>query len=340
MSDSKFKCIEVTGRIRLEKVSHKLPVWSSRIMLVGVTGSGKSNFLECLADDKTLGLSKNQLESVTQSIECYRVVNVKKKSNIGINGEIYLIDTPGFSDRKMSEKKIVSMLHEWAGASMDNLGLAADRAIYFERITDPRMSGSKKRAKEIFQMITGERTERRVTIATTMWDTLWNDEQRDKAEKRFEEYSSSCWENFTSNGTRCVKFENTQQSALSVLNLVYDNKATIDSFVFTRPPYTGPNLYKAPYAPYILERLQERISLLEGRLRVITDDLSSQESIEAGGDSEYVQQLLEDKADIGGLLVEARGEMTNFGAPISESDEVVIKPSVRRRFLNWVSDMF
>ncbi|KAF9031297.1 hypothetical protein BJ165DRAFT_1518982 [Panaeolus papilionaceus] len=326
MSD--YKNIKVTGPISLEKVTQKLPFFSSRIILLGITGTGKSNFLECLANDHSLGLSKNQLESVTQHIECYRLVNIKKITNIGYDAEIYLIDTPGFSDRKLSEKRIVTMLHEWAKASMDSMGLVVDRALYFERITDTRVSGSKKRAKRLFEMITGEKAARRVTIMTTMWDALWDDAQKEKAEKRFEEYRSSQWADFTSRGATCTKFYNSQESALEVLDHAFGTSIPGDSFIFESNLYTGQDMQKAPYASYLFEQLVRRIAALEGQLWAITEDMA-QESMMAN--KELSCQLMKDKAEVELMLVDVHKEMEDF-AVLSE-----VSTGFRQRISKWFS---
>ncbi|KAF9033367.1 hypothetical protein BJ165DRAFT_1396480 [Panaeolus papilionaceus] len=76
-------------------------------LLMGPTGSGKSTFIESLSPDHKLDISKNSLESVTQEVVCYQVVNLMWHA-----WNILLVDTPGFLDTKMSESRITKMITE------------------------------------------------------------------------------------------------------------------------------------------------------------------------------------------------------------------------------------
>lgn len=49
------------------------------------------------------------------------------------------------------------------------------------------MPSSKRRTIQLFKTLMGEDAARSVTIATTMWDQLWNEKQEGAAESRFEE---------------------------------------------------------------------------------------------------------------------------------------------------------
>lgn len=56
----------------------------------------------------SLGLSKNQLEGVTQEITAFKIIGLQR-----VWSDIYLIDVPGFADRKISEMRIVDMIRNW-----------------------------------------------------------------------------------------------------------------------------------------------------------------------------------------------------------------------------------
>ncbi|KAF9031295.1 hypothetical protein BJ165DRAFT_1535446 [Panaeolus papilionaceus] len=319
-----YKDIRVTGPISLEKVTEKLPVWSSRTMydrdrkeqrkytagvLYILTPQDRRHFrfLECLVNDHSLGLSKNQLESVTQQVNCYGLVNVKKKSNFRharFDAPIYLVDTSGLSDR---------------------MDIVVDRALYFERITDTCVSVSRKRAQRLFEMRTSEKAAGRVTISTIMWDALCTDAQKDKAKRRFEEYRSSHWKDFISRGTTCTKFYNNQESALELLDHAC-RRLKGDNFIFESNLYTGQDIQKAPYVSYLLEQLMERMVVLEGQIWVVTEELS-QESTTA--DVDMCRQLTKDKRELELMLANTHREMEDF-VELSESEV-----SSSRRILKW-----
>src|SRR5436190_18841399 len=62
-----------------------------------------------------------------------------------------------------------------------------NRILYFDRITDTRMAGTKGKVLDLFKMMTGPKTGSTITVVTTMWDQLWKEEQSVAAEQRFEE---------------------------------------------------------------------------------------------------------------------------------------------------------
>ena len=65
-------------------------------------------FIESLAPDQHLDISKDSLESVTQEVNCYQVINLSSK----YSAQIVLMDTPGFLDPRLSEGRIMRMVTE------------------------------------------------------------------------------------------------------------------------------------------------------------------------------------------------------------------------------------
>ncbi|PPQ76585.1 hypothetical protein CVT24_010584 [Panaeolus cyanescens] len=78
-------------------------------VLLGSTGSGKSTFLECLANDRNLGISGNTLHGVTDEVTVYRMTCDKLEWS-----DMYFLDTPGFLDCKIPESKTLRMAEEWS----------------------------------------------------------------------------------------------------------------------------------------------------------------------------------------------------------------------------------
>ncbi|KAF9047753.1 hypothetical protein BJ165DRAFT_1468038 [Panaeolus papilionaceus] len=215
---------------------------SHMILLLGPTGSGKSAFVEALSGKgASLGISKDQLEGVTQEVVCYRLDNVCRGCQDHYHCEdghsVYVVDTPGFSDSKVSELKVFTMLLDWMKKhtiALDKHGLNTvihsnpiSRILYFHPITATRVSGS---SHGLLQMLADlavndlstlkQRTKMdKISIVTTMWDQVSASEKSlQKAHTRFEQMMSPngpC-KNFIKNGCRILKFENTQKSAMSI----------------------------------------------------------------------------------------------------------------------------
>lgn len=66
--------------------------------------------------------------------------------------------------------------------------------MYLDRITDNRMSGRKRTTLEMFKALTGDGIASRMTVVTTMWDNLWNEQQVLKGSERFQEMEDLHWQ--------------------------------------------------------------------------------------------------------------------------------------------------
>ncbi|KAF9032368.1 hypothetical protein BJ165DRAFT_1331857, partial [Panaeolus papilionaceus] len=143
---------------------------------MGPTEAGKSAFIEALCGDASLGISKDQLESCTQEVSAYRLVNVNFQRTV--THPIYVIDTPGFADRKISDTEIIFKLHEW----LKRYGKQIEWILYLIPITDIRLSGSKRWTLQTFKEMKGIGAAKDITIVTTMWDTIGSEEGIRQAE--------------------------------------------------------------------------------------------------------------------------------------------------------------
>ncbi|KAF9042395.1 hypothetical protein BJ165DRAFT_1406058 [Panaeolus papilionaceus] len=160
------------------------------VLVMGPTGAGKSS---AFCGYGSLGISKNQLEGYTQCISAYKTLNADFLT-YGQNesSPIYLIDTPGFCDSTMSDMEIIKMLKEW----MSSHGIAYfHHILYLLPITDIRLSGKKKRTIEMFQSIVGGPSWQ-LTIVTTMWDRVWNQQGKERAVSNLEQLGRDVWKNY------------------------------------------------------------------------------------------------------------------------------------------------
>ncbi|KAF9050592.1 hypothetical protein BJ165DRAFT_1458863 [Panaeolus papilionaceus] len=270
--------------------------------LLGATGAGKSTFVESCAEIKTLSISKNSLESVTQKITAYRLINVQS----WVGEAIYLVDTPGFLDHNVSEMKIVKQVQDWL---RKNHLPFFHRVIYLDRITDIRMSCSKKRTMNMIKSLTGWKSARSITILTTQWDQLWNEEQNEKAEARLKHLNDDHWKDYTSEGTRLVKFRNTQASALQALDACMSEDS--GSF-FHFEPRASTHLSTPSYPALTYQNLLDRISELEQKVGTIDEDLKHAEICE---DALLEAVLCADKAATVDRLRIFRQELEECGGP-------------------------
>ncbi|PPR00095.1 hypothetical protein CVT24_008997 [Panaeolus cyanescens] len=187
---------------------------SWRVLIMGPTGAGKSTFIEALAgsDQSDFRISSNQLDGFTQKVANYELVGCKHKED---DGQVYVIDTPGFADAKLSELDIVSMIHRHM--KEDDITFF-HRILYLTPITSVRMPGSHRQVIKTFKALTGNQTEDQITIVTTMWDTLHSEKSRQRAEATYKQLKNEFWKDSIDNGSKLAKFYNTQESALRIID--------------------------------------------------------------------------------------------------------------------------
>ncbi|PPQ69581.1 hypothetical protein CVT24_001381 [Panaeolus cyanescens] len=243
------------------------------IVLMGPTGTGKSAFIEALASkspDGRLGISKNQLESVTKVATVYQLENVKDKLGCYIN----IVDTPGMADPDISELQVLKGVERWRD-ECNNYNNT--RALYFHSITDPRMPGTKKRCLEIMQAFWGNYNAEPTSLVTSMWNTL-TEKARKKAEMRREDMGDlekDFWGDWKDKGSRILKFDNTYDSALEVLDAICVGANRLED----EPRITGLKMKNTKTDKFILEEeLRERFSQLKQELNTITDNLNDPEA--------------------------------------------------------------
>ncbi|KAF9037276.1 hypothetical protein BJ165DRAFT_1559230 [Panaeolus papilionaceus] len=151
---------------------------------MGPTGAGKSSFIEALGLKGSSKISSNGLDGCTQAVSTYKLINVNESDG----NPIYLVDSPGFADTKISELAIVSMLQKWI---KDN-GVF-NRILYLTPITCVRLPGTQRQVLKTFNALTGVKTVENVMIVTTMWDNIWGEHATKRAEDNYQQLQNNIW---------------------------------------------------------------------------------------------------------------------------------------------------
>ncbi|PPQ72327.1 hypothetical protein CVT24_004546 [Panaeolus cyanescens] len=263
--------IRIKGEISVTPVEsiHADP-HATVIVLIGPTGAGKSSFIEALNSRSAhgrLGIAKNQLESATKHAEMYRVQNIEDKRR---GMPIYVVDTPGLVDPKISEFEVLTAISKWRDECNC---LGAVRALYFHPITDVRLASSKQSCIRLFKSFWGAYNTPTVSLVTTMWDTL-RPEKRDAAEERFDRLVADHWGDWSWKGSKSLKFENTFESAMDIINRVtpFGIMGAIRSSSKCKVTDYG-RANSTTGMPVVEELLRERIRNLNQQREIISEDL-------------------------------------------------------------------
>ncbi|KAI9776271.1 MAG: hypothetical protein M1839_000505 [Geoglossum umbratile] len=179
------------------------------IAIMGVTGSGKSQFIKHVTG-KDVKVSSS-LNSCTAEIGCYAT---------WIGGVcVTLIDTPGFDDTNRSEINVLETIACFLEAECKG-NLVLNGIIYLHRITNVRMGGASARNLRMFRTLCGEDCLPNVLLVTSMWDTLLclpnGQELGEQREAELIE-KPEFWGAMTQKGAKLQRHDGTKARALEIV---------------------------------------------------------------------------------------------------------------------------
>ncbi|KAF9033839.1 hypothetical protein BJ165DRAFT_1534397 [Panaeolus papilionaceus] len=276
MNTPEYTHLKVTGDISVEPVTQKLPAGAFVYTLLGPTGVGKSSFIQALAgDSQDLGISKDQLAGFTLMASAYKIVNVWFQDG-GKHHPIFLVDTPGFSDPKISHQGVLT-----AGYKLRreiNNEVTHSKLLFLTPITDTRMPGTKRRTIEMLRAtFESSKYSFPLTIVTTMWNTLHTEDAHHRAEQNYAQLRDDIWkawvsicisrlmrlinfeQSFSDMGATTVRFTNTRESALEILD--------------TGPWKNDSHQNSVAGGPFIYRDLHERIESALQQKEIIASEL-------------------------------------------------------------------
>jgi len=175
------------------------------IAVMGLTGAGKSTFIECATrqNRKTVGHSWKSNKAKIQS------TRVKNPTN---GRPVIFVDTPGFDHTFKSDAEIRAMISDWlVKAKKKNATLAT--ILYLHRISDNRMSGSAMKNLRLFSSMCGKDAMPNVVIVTTMWSKVSEVE----GTERETDLKRDVWNEMLGGGCSVVRFKDTLDSAWDII---------------------------------------------------------------------------------------------------------------------------
>ncbi|KAF9037946.1 hypothetical protein BJ165DRAFT_1614232 [Panaeolus papilionaceus] len=290
-SKRKYRDLKVIEPVSVTQASEDSSISDGwRVLIMGPTGAGKSSFIEALGLKGTSRISSNGLDGCTQLITAYRLNNVTRLRD---DRRIYLVDSPGFADSKISEMSIVTMLQTWIIDNGDFI-----RILYFTPITAVRLPGSQQRVLKTFQALSGVKGAPAVTIVTTMWDNIWGEGPATRAEKTYEQLHDGIWKDFLNAGAQIARFYNTEESALFTLDDAFGGGNTKPFSIEDHRHY----IKGSPFANNLLTDIQNRIENMHSHIPTLQDELAH---AEAQGDKLLVSTIRL-------RLQEAENDLTRF----------------------------
>ncbi|KAF2796476.1 hypothetical protein K505DRAFT_359286 [Melanomma pulvis-pyrius CBS 109.77] len=197
-----------------------LPLPDVAILVMGLTGAGKSTFISRLTQEAVeIGHS---LESCTTEVYGH----IFHRAN---GQRVFLIDTPGFDDTHNDNVKVLQKIATFLCTIYDSRCLSLAGLIYLQRITDTRMSGSSLTSLRIFEKLCGQRNFANTMIVTTMWGLLQTKEARTNGLERYNTLMSTpeYFGSLVAGGARMTRHKDTFESALEVVEYVAERNQDV-----------------------------------------------------------------------------------------------------------------
>ncbi|KAL2060460.1 hypothetical protein VTL71DRAFT_9491 [Oculimacula yallundae] len=185
-------------------VDNSKPSDANMILVMGVTGSGKSFLINQLAG-RNVVTESDRLDSCTAVCQAIPIEIGRTK--------VLLIDTPGFDDSKRTDVDILTEISKLLAVQY-KLGVSLKGIIYLHRITDNRYQGSSVRTLDIFKEICGEKALRNVILASTRWDKV--EEQEGAA--RETELRQKFWSYMLDHGSKMTRYHGDRDSAHAMIS--------------------------------------------------------------------------------------------------------------------------
>ncbi|KAF1830153.1 hypothetical protein BDW02DRAFT_609386 [Decorospora gaudefroyi] len=176
----------------------------SMIVVMGVTGAGKSFFINQLAG-RQLAKEGSDLDSCTQGCQLLPIT-------LG-HSKVMMIDTPGFDDTQRTDSEILTEIARILSAQYD-LGVELKGVIYIHRITDIRYGRAAVKTFEIFKKICGQTALNNVLLVTSRWTEV----DPTTGAERERQLKDKFWAYMLGHGSNMSRFHGDRPSAVSLVS--------------------------------------------------------------------------------------------------------------------------
>jgi len=269
---------------------------TSLIALMGVTGSGKTSFVNLASGSEDLKVGTD-LNSCTSDIQLSKPFTFDRR-------RVLLIDTPGFNDTTKGDFEILRMITAFLERTYEK-GVKLAGIIYFHRISDERFTGMDVRNFGVFRKLCGEQSLKNVIIMTNMWNKV----TPEVGEARERQLSAQFFKPATDKGARFLRHLGTVESAHEVIRAILGNHPLAfqiqEELVDQHKEFT-----RTAAGEEIRRALDGHTEKLEDKIRELQGELENAEKRER----ETQQDLEEEIRRLRERLASVRSESTELEA--------------------------
>ena len=191
------------------------------ILVMGVTGSGKSHFVNTLVGQSVVeewkGIDSRKITDYGRialtspgTKSCTMVL-----ASLNDRDSIAIVDTPGFDDSHRGDDEILDEIAQYL-ILQHQLGLRLKGIVYLHPITQTRMTGHDRQYLEMFKRLCGEHTFQNIKLVTTMWDRIIPSEEG-LAYSRDRDIRETCWNIMEERGSEIISFDGSSEMAQTII---------------------------------------------------------------------------------------------------------------------------
>ncbi|RSL49414.1 hypothetical protein CEP54_012460 [Fusarium duplospermum] len=290
------------------------------ILVLGVTGAGKSYFLNKLGAH---GVKEGHgLESETAECQAVQILldDEEKRS-------ITVVDTPGFDDTNRPQGEILADIAEFLG-TQHALGVPLRGVLYLHKITDNKMTGSSLTYLNLLRSLVGEDALENVVLVTSMWNKL-RDEDRSEALRREQELIDKYWGPMQEKGSYVAQFDGTTDSAFSLVYQLAGNENVVLD-VQRQIMDQNKSILGTSAGEDLAQKLEKDIKDYRAKVAQLEAELQ-EELKEQPRNREQIRMLQEDKAQMEELLQLAEKSMERMKVRPSSSIKQRLKQALKER---------
>ncbi|KAF9554213.1 hypothetical protein CPC08DRAFT_727323 [Agrocybe pediades] len=201
--------VQLTATMNIKKYT-RLHMDDIIIVVMGPTGSGKTNFIDVLSESHG-ARAREGLRSATSALHIVRL----HTDHPDFRDRVVLVDTPGFDDSSKTDYETLEIISKFL-AKTYKTHIYLSGLIYLHRIADTRIADVLRRNLHVFNQICGQNAMQNVILVTTMWDEV----EFGVGKQREEEIDERFWGMMKSSGARYMRFQNTSPSAWDIVRAI------------------------------------------------------------------------------------------------------------------------
>jgi hypothetical protein len=289
---------------------------------MGVTGSGKTTFINHFADaELEIG---HGLEPCTQSsqntgnTELSRLLGTQVVQVVLCTFEdqqrIWLVDTPGFDDTYRTDAEILREIANWLNTAYKQQ-IQLTGIIYLHRILDVRIGGAGVKNLRMFKRLCGENGLGSVVLATTMWSQIPDEETGCKRENELKN-EAIFWKHMIGHGSQVFRQDQGRVSGRKILNYLIDKSRPVTLDIQREMVDKKMQLLQTGAGAEVATQVEQNSQIWEKKLKEIRQELK--DAI-AQRDHDAKKELEECKVDFEGKLAKDQEEIRKLQ---TDSDEL------------------